>query len=132
LIDEDEEASRRRSIISKKLMDSRDPSESDARLDELFRAYRAACPAPEASVNFMPNVWAGIEAREVSRNWFGRVAKALVTAALAASAILGMMISSMNQSSAFFNATFVEALRVDQASSLEPLHLDRISQLDPQ
>jgi hypothetical protein len=58
------------------------------------------------------------------------VAKTLVTAALAASVILGLMISSMNQSSAFLNATFVEALRADHASNLEPLHLDRISQLD--
>jgi hypothetical protein len=80
----------------------------------------------------MPNIWARIEAREVSTNWFGRVAKALVTAALAASVILGMMSSSRNQSSAFFDATFVEALRADHASTLEPLHLDRISELEPQ
>lgn len=80
----------------------------------------------------MPNIWARIEAREVSTNWFGRVAKTLVTAALAASMILGMMISSTNQSSAFFNATFVDALRADHASSLEPLHLDRISQFAPE
>ena len=64
------------------------------RLDELFRAYRTACPDPEASVNFMPAMWAGIEAREGSTKWFGRVAKTLVTAALAASVILGMMVSS--------------------------------------
>jgi hypothetical protein len=77
-------------------------------------------------------MWARIEAREVSTNWFGRVAKTLVTAALAATVILGMIISSMNQSSAFFNATFVEALRADHTSTLEPLHLDRISQLEPE
>jgi hypothetical protein len=94
----------------------------------------AACPIPEASANFMPALWARIEAREVSTNWFGSVAKTLVTAALAASVILGVMISisSINQSPAFFNATFVEALRADHASTLEPLHLDRISQLEPE
>jgi len=105
---------------------------NELRLDRMFRAYRDACPIPEASANFMPALWARIEARQVSTNWFGRVAKTLVTAALAASAILGLMISSMNQSSAFFNATFVDALRADQASNLEPLHLDRISQLEPE
>lgn len=105
---------------------------AEARLDELFRAYRAASPDPEASANFVPNMWTRIAARENSTNWFGRVAKTLVTAALAASVILGMMMSSMNQSSAFFNATFVDALRADHASSLEPLHLDRISQLEPE
>jgi hypothetical protein len=113
-------------------MEQRNPSEAEARLDDLFRAYRTACSPPDASVNFMPHMWAGIEAREVSGNWFGRVAKTLVTAALAVSAILGLMISSINQSSAFFNATFVEALRADHAANLEPLHLDRIPQLAPE
>jgi hypothetical protein len=104
--------------------EARDP---EVRLDELFRAYGAICPDPDASANFMPNMWAQIEAREVSTNWFGRVAKTLVAAALAASVILGMM-SSRNQSSAFFNATFVQALRADHASNLDPFRLDRISE----
>jgi anti-sigma factor RsiW len=116
-------------------MEQGNSDEQEARLDELFRAYRAACDydgAAEPSANFMPNVWARIESREISTNWFGRVAKTLVTAALTASVILGIIISSMNQSNAFLNATFVEALRADHASTLEPLHLDRISQLEPQ
>jgi hypothetical protein len=113
-------------------MEPRDQNPKEARLDEMFRAYRAACPDPDASTNFMPALWARIEAREVSTNWFGRVAKTLVTAALAATVILGMMISSRNQSNPFFDATFVDALRADHASTLEPLHLDRISQLEPE
>jgi hypothetical protein len=107
-------------------------STEDARLNEMFRTYRAACPDADASPNFMPNMWAKIEARENSTTWFGSVAKALVTAALAASVILGMMISSSKQSSSFFDATFVDALSADHASSLEPLHLDRISYLGPE
>lgn len=105
-------------------------NQADSQLDEMFRAYRAACPDPEATANFMPTMWARIEAREVSTNWFGRVAKALVTAAIAASVILGMMTSARNQSSSFFDATFVEALRADHASTLEPLHIDRISYME--
>lgn len=105
---------------------------SESRLDELFLAYRQACPDSEATPNFMPELWAKIEAREVSTNWFGRVAKALVTAALAASVILGMMISSRNHPNAFFDATFVDALRADQVAGLEPLHIDRIAQLEQQ
>ena len=107
------------------------PSEPGARLDELFRAYRAACPDPGPGANFMPDIWARIETREVSANWFGRVAKTLVIAALAVSAILAMMIPSANRSSsAFFDAAFVEALQVDPASNPEPLNLDRISELE--
>jgi hypothetical protein len=116
-------------MIFNKPMEQEDSNQS--RLDELFRAYRQACPDPEASANFMPAMWARIEAREVSTNWFGRVAKALVTAALAASVILGLM-SSANHSTAFLNATFVEALRADQVAALEPLHIERISELEPQ
>jgi hypothetical protein len=119
-------------MISNRPMEQGNSSQSESRLDEMFRAYRDACPVPDVSANFMPALWARIEAREVSTNWFGHVAKALVTAALAASVILGMMISSTNSSSAFFNATFVDALRADHASTLEPLHLDRISYMEPQ
>jgi hypothetical protein len=115
-----------------KAMEQGNSNEGEVRLDEMFRAYRAACPDPAPSANFMPAMWARIEAREVSTNWFGSVAKALVTAALAASVILGMMISATNQSSSFFDGTFVEALRADHTSTLEPLHLDRISELEPQ
>jgi hypothetical protein len=107
------------------------PNDAEARLDELFRAYRASCQVAEAGPNFMPDLWAGIDARRVSTSWFGRFARVLVTAALAASAILGIMTSSANQPDAFFDGTFVEALQADHASTLEPLHLDRISELEP-
>jgi hypothetical protein len=113
-------------------MEQRNPGKAEARLDDLFRAYREAYPVPEGSATFMPDMWERIEAREVSRSWFSRVAKTLVIAALAVSVVFGTMISSTNQSNAFFNATFVEALRADHTSNLEPLHLDRISQLDPE
>lgn len=109
--------------------------ERESRLDELFLAYRDACPVPEASVNFMPEIWARIEAREVSTNWFGRVAKTLVTAGVAATLILGMMASSApsrKQSSAFFNLSFVDAWQADHVSNLEPLDLDRITYLETQ
>jgi hypothetical protein len=108
------------------------PAEGDYRLDELFVAYREACPDTDGSVRLMPGIWAAIEARENSSNWFGRVAKALVTAAVAASVILGLMMSSANRSSDFFNATFVEALQADHVATLEPLHIERISALDSQ
>lgn len=112
-------------------MERGNPGDSEALLDAMFRAYRAACPDPDASANFMPNMWARIEAREVSTNWFARVAKVLVAASLAASAILGL-ISSGNPSSAFFDSTFVQALRADHAANLEPFRLDRISESDLQ
>lgn len=109
-----------------------DGNSSESQLDQLFLAYRQACPDPEATPNFMPELWARIEAREASTNWFGRVAKALVTAALAATVILGMMISSADKPNAFLNATFVDAVQADQISGLEPLHIDRLAELERQ
>ena len=107
--------------------------DADLRLDALFRTYRHACPDPEPSPNFMPELWARIEAREVSTNLFGRTAKALVTAALAASVVLGMLASyNTYQANAYFNQTFVDALTADHVASLEPLHLERISELERQ
>ena len=120
-------------MISNRAMEQGNSSERESRLDELFRAYRDACPMPEASPNFMPEIWARIEAREVSTTWFGSVAKALVTAGLAASLILGMMVSSRKQSAnPFFNASFVDAWQADHVSTLEPLDLDRISYMEAQ
>jgi hypothetical protein len=102
-------------------------------IDELFRAYRDACPAPEPGPDFMPAIWARIQARETSANWLGRFAKGLVTAAVATSVILGMTLSSLsslNRSSSFYDATFVDALRAERIATLEPLHIDRISELE--
>jgi hypothetical protein len=113
-----------------RVMKSEDNSVYESRLNELFLNYRESCPVPEDSAVFMPQLWARIEAREASGNWFGSMAKALVTAAVAASLILGMLVSSMSQSTAFYNGTFVEALVKEHTASLEPLHLDRLSELE--
>jgi hypothetical protein len=106
------------------------PTESELRLDRLFRAYRNACPDLESGVNFMPEMWARIEARQDSTNLFGRMAKALVTVALAATVVLGILVSSANQSSSSYNGTYLDALTADHVSSLEPLNLDRISEIE--
>lgn len=101
-------------------------------LDRLFHSYRDACPDPEPGVNFTPELWAKIEARENSTNLFGQMAKALVTAALAASVILGLLMSTASQPASNFNGTYLDALMADHASGLEPLNLDRVSELEQQ
>lgn len=88
-------------------------SEAEARLDAVFHAYRLACPEPEASADFMPRLWEKIESRR-SANIFSRTARFLVTAALAASAILSvLLISSHNTGSFASPAAYVEALVTD-------------------
>jgi hypothetical protein len=106
-------------------------SEAELQFDELLHAYRSACPEPEASVNFMPELWAKIESRQSSTNLFGRMARALVTIALAATVILGLMVSA-SQPVSNYNGTYLEALTADHVSSLEPLNLERISEMEQQ
>jgi hypothetical protein len=109
--------------------------EPEVQLDNLFRAYRAAFPDPEPSVNFMPEMWAKIEAREASSNVFGKMAKALVTAALGASVVMALLYSSWSQSAALPSVeggTYMQALAADHASDLEPLQVERISELEQQ
>jgi hypothetical protein len=57
----------------------------DQQLDELLGQYRAACPDLDPSANFMPGVWARIDARRKSdqgivrwATWFAMAAAVLV------------------------------------------------------
>jgi hypothetical protein len=106
-------------------------NEPDVELDKLFLAYRDACPEPEPSVNFMPEMWAKIEARESSSTIFSRVAKALVTAALGASVVMGLLSASYSQPPGpTYDGTYMQALTQDHISDLEPLQVERISELE--
>ena len=63
-------------------------------MDALFRAYRDACPAPELSANFMPELWQRIEARQRNSIFFGRVARGFVTAAMALALAMSVYLSA--------------------------------------
>jgi hypothetical protein len=81
----------------------------DEKLDSLFRAYRDACPDPEASANFMPTLWARIDSRQTFLFSFRRMANAFVTAAVALSIALGVYMS-IPHSAPGLASTYVEAL----------------------
>ena len=80
----------------------------DEKLDALFRAYRDASPDPEASANFMPTLWARIDARQTFLFSFRRMANAFVTAAVALSIALGVYMSIPRSNPN--HETYVEAL----------------------
>jgi len=84
--------------------------DDEQRLDALFRAYRDACPTPEASANFMPHLWQRIEARQTYAFSFKRMANALVTAAVALSIVLGVYMSMPHSNNPYYAQTFVEVL----------------------
>jgi len=82
----------------------------DEKLDALLRAYRDACPDPDASVNFMPTLWARIDSRQTFLFSFRRMANAFVTAAVALSIALGVYMSIPRSNPGSYPETYVEAL----------------------
>jgi hypothetical protein len=83
----------------------------DAELDAMFRGYREACPDPEPSANFMPELWRRIEDRQRSIFFMGRWARAFVTAAAVLSlAMAAYMSVPHSRSSVFSVESYVEAL----------------------
>ena len=99
----------------------------DQQLDALFRAYHDACGAPEASPNFMPNLWARIEARQRFTFSFRRMANALTTAAVALSIALGIYMSLPQSSAGDYNLTYVETLadaNANDAAYVNPATLE--------
>jgi Ser/Thr protein kinase RdoA (MazF antagonist) len=99
---------------------------NEERLDALFRAYHAACPIPEASANFMPELWRKIEARQTVTFSFRRMANAFVTAALALTIALGAYMSVPRSNP--LPQTYVEALAeanpLDTPDIVDPVHIE--------
>jgi hypothetical protein len=90
-------------------------------LDALFAAYRLACPAPEPSPNFMPELWQKIEAgRSVSYS-FTRLTQAFVTAAAAICLVLVILQTTLKTQPSFYTQTYVEAL-ADASADESPVY----------
>jgi hypothetical protein len=90
--------------------------DENTELDTLLRAYRDACPDPDASANFMPELWRRIEERQRTVFFMGRWARNLVTAAAVLS--LGMaayLYIPRGHSSLFSVESYVEALAAGHA-----------------
>jgi hypothetical protein len=98
-------------------MDDQNPQagSDESRLDALFAAYREAVPDREPGADFMPQLWQKIEARDRVSTVFGRLAKNLVTAALALSILLGLAVSLSSRVGPLPSESYVEVLADDQA-----------------
>jgi hypothetical protein len=98
-------------------MDDQNPQvgSDEARLDALFMAYREACPDREPGADFMPQLWQKIEARDRVSTVFGRLARNLVTAALALSVLLGLAVSLSSRGAPLPSESYVEVLAEDHA-----------------
>ena len=100
-----------------------------AKLDALFRAYRAACPDRDPSANFMPNLWQRIEARQSFTYSFRRMVSGFVTAAAALTLALGVyMAIPRAKTPANYSVSYLEALAdansLDTPDIVGPMRLD--------
>ena len=89
----------------------------DARLNAMFAEYRAACPDPEPSADFMPSMWKRIEARRVAtvsvfRHW----AQVCVMATVALTVLIGVVLIPRFQNDPAAGSSYVEALMSEHSS----------------
>ena len=94
----------------------------DKGLDALFRAYREACGAPDASANFMPQLWQRIDSRQKFSFSFGRVARAFVTAAIAATLAMTTYLAMPRFSSSLSTGSYVDVLAASHNSENSDLY----------
>src|SRR5579864_125169 len=99
----------------------------DGKLDALLQAYRRACPTPEPSANFMPNLWQRIESRQKVTFSFRRMANAFVTAAVATSIALGVYMAIPRTPSSApmsYIEVLAESRPLDTPDFVTPVQLD--------
>jgi hypothetical protein len=104
----------------------------DERLDALFRAYRQAVPDPEPSADFMPRLWQKIEARERVPLLFGKLARNLVTVALALSVMMAVAVSLTRfDTHVYSKQSYVEVLEAndlhENLDNFAPVHVEPVS-----
>ena len=92
-------------------MERMDPERND-KLDPLWAEYRNACPDPEVSASFMPQMWQRIEARRgaVSSSWFRLWAKVWLVATVTLAIIMGAVLIPRFQNSPAYQASYVDVL----------------------
>lgn len=88
----------------------------ESRLDELFQSYRASCPEVGPGVNFMPNLWAKIEARNSVWFVFPRLARAMTTASAALCLLLLVLNLTSSARNYILAPTYVDALMADHSA----------------
>jgi len=88
----------------------------DSQLDDLFGTYRAACPEPEPSADFMPRLWQRIEVRHSFWFLFQRLARTTMTAGAAACLVLMVLNFVAASPYHLMPSTYVDALMADHSA----------------
>ncbi len=83
---------------------------NDAELNALFARYKAAVPDPDPSVNFMPELWRNIEARQTFVLRVRKLTQVFVGAAAAVCLLFAMIQVVPAGSRPELHASYVDAL----------------------
>ena len=84
--------------------------EQNSELDNLFEQYRMAVPDPEASANFMPELWRKIEARQFFLVRMKKLTQVFVAAAAAICLFLGIVLQVPVSSAPQVSGNYVDIL----------------------
>jgi len=90
----------------------------ERKLEALWAEYREACPDPEPSPEFMPELWQRIEARRQAALslLFRRWVEVCVVAALALSLVLTTLLIPRTQRLPVYQSTYLDVLAEADAS----------------
>ena len=84
--------------------------DQNTELDHLFKRFRIAIPDPEASVNFMPELWRKIEARRFFLVRLKKLTQVFVAAAAAICLFLGIALQVPVSSDTQVGGNYVDVL----------------------
>jgi len=90
--------------------------DDESQLDSLFASYRAACPEVEPSANFMPELWAKIEARHSFWSVFQKLAKGMTAASAALCLLLLVLNIVFTPQPHLGTPSYTEALMADHTA----------------
>jgi hypothetical protein len=93
-------------------MERMDRDRVDDKLDSLWAEYRQACPDPEPSASFMPQMWQRIEARQyaMSSSWLRLWAEIWVVATVTLAILMGAILIPRFQEPPAYQASYVDVL----------------------
>lgn len=91
----------------------------DDKLDALWAEYREACPDPEPSANFMPQLWQRIEAKRgaTASVLLLRWAEVWLVATLALAIVMGGFLIPRLQSPPAYQSSYLDVLAAADSAS---------------
>jgi hypothetical protein len=106
--------------------------DQNTQLDQLFERYRTAVPDPDASVNFMPELWRKIEARQFFLARLKKLTQVFVVAAAAICLFLGIALQVPTSTTPqVVRGNYVDVLAdANPTENLSPLGI-RIDYIEP-